>query len=1409
MARPVLRSKSASIALNASATSLTVSRGAVSENDLLIAVIMGRSTLTPPTGWALATSVSITDPIGTFQRLAVYTKRAGASEPSDYDFTQSTAARFYGYILAYYDTDGGTVKLDNSNSYFYTTTFVTLIYPDITINNNNSVVVLAPSSIAAVASPGTTQFSYINGPVSLGYPATAEKRLDGAAANVNAGTATNYRVTIDLAAGTNRSYLVAHAVLYSEAPVEADFDFDYRINTATQYEVTIPASSVGASLTAFPVYTDLSDMPPSFWSNVRSDGGNVRVVNSAGALIPFDLAILEPTRRKGTIFARVSLSSSADTTVYVKLTSDTARLAVNDTNGRDAVWADYRAVTLLGFDPKDRTGRETRASGDSAFVSGSVVHTFSTDPHQGGTWDGTYYYIVDTNAIYKYDASWNLIASNLDPIGDTGLSVVNHCGDPCTRNGILYIPLEYYSGGSHSDHYMVEFDCSDLSFITSHALQTSPEISSVCFCPVDNYYYVTDYVNGAIQRYDEDFNYIGPMTLLRVLNQPQGIEWFDNAFFVTIDSLDETLRIEYDGFTMRNLTTDTPNGLFGVGVSGNYEGIWKVGDSLYTLSDPSSANSFVTKHENFDIGLAAGAGWRNVSTDDTVEIPTTEMTVWTMGVTASLATKTANRALATYHDHVGGSGANDRASLAYRFAETSVALWDDTNSWLMPASDIDPTVDTPFRVHAYYNGSTGRGFYYNGTLAASQSGITSRTGFSALRLGTEDASNAETIDGHVGFAYLRAGVLSADWIAAEYANLSTPSTFYQLTEVVEVIADFDFDYSIEEAGGTITADKTFSYAIDLGKLAAFDYAVDLGLSVAFDYALDLGQSLTSTYAIDMGAARSFNYAIDLGASFGFDYGYDIGQTFTFGSAIGLGRSFDFDYVLNDILSADFAFAYAIDAGASFSFDYAYEVQANFSFDYAIQLSAAFTSDYAIQFGATFAFDYGYEVQASFVFDYGYELGKSFDFDYAVDLGASFDFDYGFGFSRDFTFDYRIATVVVTADFSFDYLINSVPLTGFMLVPETPIIERWEYLTSVAVSRDGSEQRSALRREPRFFLEYTFIVTTEDERRLMFDLLYRNARAVQLVPLYAYGAQITSPISAGGVVAQFDADRTDIREGDLLYYMTPDGETGAFELAQSVGTNSVTFAFGAAFDLPAGSWIMPALEMTADTGAGLNMRAFGGAVSVRLQAMKNRRALPRPGVSSALTVFDGFPVLDQRHLADDGIPDSFDGGLISVDEAADVRRVVFAPQASTFVGGARSYRIERNGPRLDAWREFVDAAKGKRSPFLISSYRQDLKPAANTPGTVLDVIGRDYLEKFERNAFKRLEIEAGGAVSRHIVTEVTPITGGLRLTLGTAYSSAEITRVSYLTLVRLNSDVITLTHEQLQTKIDISVRSVDA
>lgn len=615
-----------------------------------------------------------------------------------------------------------------------------------------------------------------------------------------------------------------------------------------------------------------------------------------------------------------------------------------------------------------------------------------------------------------------------------------------------------------------------------------------------------------------------------------------------------------------------------------------------------------------------------------------------------------------------------------------------------------------------------------------------------------------------------------------------------------------------EIGGAVSVDADFSfdYAVALGAAYTFNYGVNLGQSYTFDYAYTIDADFDFDFAVDVGASYAFNYRVlgNIAANYVFDYAVDLGTSFDFDFKYVVEADYSFDYAYT--VATSYAFDYAVDLGASYSFDYRCVVTANFTFDFKYAAALVVSFDYGIDLGASYAFDYRYTKDADFSFDYAVDVGSSYTFDYLIDVGAAFEFDYRLRFAVDFNFDFRIRPALIFADFPISYIINTYPLnSGFMLVPETPVAERWEYLTTSAVARDGSEQRAALRRNPRISVDYTFVVTTEAERRVMFDLLYQKIRGVFLVPLYAYATQITAPVAQGATAVTYNDAKTDIRAGDYVYYMTPDGETGAFEIAPIVGTDALTLAFGAGFALPVGSWVMPALEMTAAVGAGLSMAALGGSVGIAFDALENRRPLARPGSTATVATFDGFPVVTQRHTADAAITDQFDGGLISLDEAVDVRRALFSPQASTFVGGARSYRVKRNSEALDYWRDLLDMTKGKRSPFLISTYRNDLVPGANVAGDELNVIGREYLDKFESNAFKRIEIEAAGVVSWHKVTGVSTIAGGLRLTLDTPYTNADIGRVSFLNLVRLNSDTINVTHEQLDTVINLSVRSVDA
>lgn len=547
--------------------------------------------------------------------------------------------------------------------------------------------------------------------------------------------------------------------------------------------ITVPAASVGATLTGFPVYLDLSTLPAGFWSGLaHDDGRDIRVKDGSGNDLPFDLVWIDRVAQTGSLFTKVTLSSASDTTIYVHFgDAGLSAPAPSDPNGRHAVWTDFEAVFLFGETlVSDRTG------GPDATIGGvpdffDLVETSSTDlnSHQGVCFDGTHYYTTDTNAIHKWDTGWNLIASNTNPIAATGLSGalgLNHCGDPDVKDGRLYVPIERWplSGGQYNAHIAV-FDPSDLSFIEAFDISTANhEAASVAYCDDDDLLYVVDFDgnDSTIYKYDPtDGSARGTLTTSRAITSRQGITWWKGYFWISGDSS--------NGATYRVATDGTVLGPVGLGeAAAAYEGIGHTDEELLQLKDAG----VVERVEVFRFRHSVNAGVRSRGSSGTFVMGSGRQSfqTYTLACTAAIANKSSNRVAVSYWDESAGI-VNTRQVIAYRFATGTLALWDANNTWLEPSPAVDPTLDQAYRIHAVYNGTTSRSIYIDGTLRNTQTNITAvPSALDTIRVLSEDASNVELWQGTVGYVYLYPGVLSDEWIAAEYANLNDPASFYSV-----------------------------------------------------------------------------------------------------------------------------------------------------------------------------------------------------------------------------------------------------------------------------------------------------------------------------------------------------------------------------------------------------------------------------------------------------------------------------------------------------------------------------------------------------------------------------------------------------------------------------------------------------
>lgn len=128
-----------------------------------------------------------------------------------------------------------------------------------------------------------------------------------------------------------------------------DTDWSERIPIAVQ------SSQVDSDLTDFPVYVDLADLGSDFFSEVASDGADIRVTTGDGLTeVPIEVVDIDTGAKTGQLhfLASSTLSSSADTTFYLYYGNESATAyAADDPYGSENVWdSTYEAVYHLEED---------------------------------------------------------------------------------------------------------------------------------------------------------------------------------------------------------------------------------------------------------------------------------------------------------------------------------------------------------------------------------------------------------------------------------------------------------------------------------------------------------------------------------------------------------------------------------------------------------------------------------------------------------------------------------------------------------------------------------------------------------------------------------------------------------------------------------------------------------------------------------------------------------------------------------------------------------------------------------------------------------------------------------------------------------------------------------------------------
>ncbi|PSO45766.1 MAG: hypothetical protein BRC25_00975, partial [Parcubacteria group bacterium SW_6_46_9] len=155
-------------------------------------------------------------------------------------------------------------------------------------------------------------------------------------------------------------------------------------------KITIASSQVDSNLTDFPVYVDLATMSSGFFSNVQSDGGDIRITQSDGTTeVARDVVSIDTASSTGELhFKASSVSSTSDTEFYVYYgNSGASNYTETATYGAENVWTNSQAgVWHLGEETGDAI--DSTSNNNDGTPKNSVTQGVSGQVGQAYEFDG-------------------------------------------------------------------------------------------------------------------------------------------------------------------------------------------------------------------------------------------------------------------------------------------------------------------------------------------------------------------------------------------------------------------------------------------------------------------------------------------------------------------------------------------------------------------------------------------------------------------------------------------------------------------------------------------------------------------------------------------------------------------------------------------------------------------------------------------------------------------------------------------------------------------------------------------------------------------------------------------------------------------------------------------------------------
>lgn len=383
--------------------------------------------------------------------------------------------------------------------------------------------------------------------------------------------------------------------------------------------------------------------------------------------------------------------------------------------------------------------------------------------------------------------------------------------------------------------------------------------------------------------------------------------------------------------------------------------------------------------------------------------------------------------------------------------------------------------------------------------------------------------------------------------------------------------------------------------------------------------------------------------------------------------------------------------------------------------------------------------------------------------------------------------------------------------------EAPCKETLAFLTDVIESIDGTEQRLALRTNPRQIFEVTYRLD-ESERRQMQAMLMDWQSKTFGFPLWHEKVLTSAAVSAGATSYPITGgDDVDFRVGGTAVIITDELTFDVITITAKSDT-SITASSGSVNGYPAGSTIMPmraAVIQRAVPGnrAPNNLEDF----KITFQVTENDTgALAGDTTPGFWSLYDSRVLFDDCNVTDGGMQESYFTRVYRVDGHTGI-----VTQSAAWDKNKRSSDkgfVARSRAEIIQLRKVMLALRGRQKAFWLPTFIEDLTPVATLSSgfSTMDVESVGYVRFIQdRNPKKVMRITFNNGdpdLVRVVQSSATISTTVERLTLDTTwpatYTVSEIDRIQFYELSRFNSDNVNIIYPRIGlAEVTMPVRTV--